>query len=148
MATFAWTCSLTRSGAGLGSQPLCLPHTQLVPPNALSSSVRPRLCLCHEESLTGSFKALSSHVPKIRRRGRESQDEQMENLNSVFILVATPPPPRALRSYSRILREKTASKHPEVARSLAREVNRAGKWPAITSNNLKVASSALIFSGI
>ena len=59
-----------------------------------------RFCLCHEENLTGSFKALSSHVPKTRRGGRESQDEQMENLNTVFILIATPPPPRLLISSS------------------------------------------------
>lgn len=58
-------------GLTLGSQPFGFPCTQPGPAFACPSRVRPRLCLCHEESLTGSFKALSRHVPKIRRRGRE-----------------------------------------------------------------------------
>lgn len=100
VAIFAQACSLTRSGLALGTQPLCLLHTQPVSLNATSFSVRPGLCFCHKESLTGSFKALRIHIPKIRKSGRGNQGEQMENLNFVFSLGDTPRPPRAMRSYS------------------------------------------------
>lgn len=109
----------------------------LAPPNAVSFCVRPRLCLCHEESLTGSFKALSSHVPKIRK-GRGSQDEQMENLNSVFSRTVMPPPPRARSCYSE---EKFWEK-----RQPARIPRRPGLWEGkstalVTSYQLKQLQS-------
>lgn len=65
----------------------------LAPENAFSSSVDPG------SDSDWLVTPLSSHVPKISRRVRESQGEQMENLNSVFLLGATPPPPRALITY-------------------------------------------------
>ena len=87
----------TSMGSQKGHNWITNTHTWVPsPPECTFLHCEIRFCLCHEEHLTGSFKALSSHVSKTRRGGRESQDEQMENLNTVFILVATPPPPRSL----------------------------------------------------
>lgn len=128
-------------GPGLGSQPPCpqppltsfTPHTQPGPIECTLLRGRPRLCLSHDECLTVPVKALSGHVPKIRR-GRGSQDEEMENLNSVFSLIVMPLPPRALSSYSEEFGKK-------------RQPARIPRWPGlwegtstmlVTSHQLKM----------
>lgn len=89
---------LVPTPSGTGSPPASC-ALSLAPENAFSSRGQPGLCVCREENPTGSY---SSEQPRSKNKQdseSESQGEQMENLNSVFILGAAPPPPRALITY-------------------------------------------------